>query len=83
MLFRSGGKGDGVPDELPAPALRPVYWLTGQSRLLVEDLVDGDQEEVVTHFNALVWVAQQGRDLNLQIHPCDIALPQVDRKSVG
>ena len=77
-----GGKNDGALDELPAPSLRPVYWLTGQSRLLVEDLVDGDQKEVVTHVSALVWVDQQGRDLNLQIHPCDIALPQVDGKDL-
>jgi hypothetical protein len=79
----AGGKSDQVDaDERPVPMLHEAYWLTGESRIMVEDIEDGDPHEIVSHFSALVTVGQDGRDLTLILQPCDIVLPKVDDKDL-
>jgi hypothetical protein len=78
-----GGKSDEATfDEPPVPMLHEAYWLTGQSRLLVEDVEDGDPHEIISYFSALVTLGQDGRDLTLILQPCDIVLPKVDDKDL-
>ena len=78
-----GGKNDQANvGERPVPMLHEAYWLTGESRLLVEDVEDGDSHEIISYFTGLVTLGQDGSELTLIFQPCDIVLPKVDDKDL-
>jgi len=72
------GKSDGSFQwEDSPPTLHEAYWLTGESRVLVEGLDDEGDGELVSYFSGLAIVNQDGRDLTITFQPCDIQLPDL------